>query len=113
LLRPEVRLRPELQAYRAALLEAEPALVRAQALAAEFCRLVRERDHPALAPWLRDARGSGLPEAREFAIVLERDLAAVENALRYQRSNGVTEGHVNRLKLVKRSMYGRIASPDM
>jgi transposase len=111
-LRPEAGLRPELQAYRAALLEAEPALVRAQALTAEFGRLVRERDHPALAPWLRDARGSGLPEAREFAKVLERDLAAVENALRYHWSNGVTEGHVNRLKLVKRSMYGR-ANADL
>jgi len=44
---------------------------------------------------------------REFARVLERDRAAVENALRYEWSNGVTEGHINKLKLIKRSMYGR------
>ena len=99
-------------AYRAAVLEAEPALARAQALTAEFCRLVRERDQPALAPWLRDARASGLPEVREFAKVLERDRAAVENALRYRWSNGVTEGHVNRLKVIKRSMFGR-ANTDL
>jgi transposase len=50
---------------------------------------------------------SALPEMREFAHVLERDRVAVENALRYAWSNGVTEGHINKLKLLKRSMYGR------
>jgi len=35
------------------------------------------------------------------------DRAAVENALRYAWSNGVTEGYINKLKLIKRSMYGR------
>lgn len=112
LVRPEAGLRPELRAYRAAVLEAEPAIARAQGLTIEFCRLVRARDHAALAPWLRDARTSGLPEVREFAMVLERDLAAVENALHYPWSNGITEGHVNRLKLVKRTMYGR-ANADL
>lgn len=101
------RLRPELRAYRAALVEAAPTLVQAQVLTVEFCRLVRERDAAAFPSWLQGARSSGLPEIRGFARVLERDRAAVENALRYEWSNGVTEGHVNKLKLMKRSMYGR------
>jgi transposase len=107
LLRTDDQLSPELQAYRAALLATEPAIVEAQVLTAEFCRLVRERDAAAFTAWLQGAQRSGLPEMREFARVLERDRAAVENALRYAWSNGQTEGQINKLKLLKRSMYGR------
>jgi len=107
LLRAADQLPPDLQAYRTALLAAEPAIAHAQVLTAEFCRLVRERDAAAFPSWLQSAQCSGLPEMREFARVLERDRAAVENALRYEWSNGVTEGHINKLKLIKRSMYGR------
>jgi transposase len=38
---------------------------------------------------------------------MERDRTAVENAIRYEWSNGQTEGQINKLKLLKRSMYGR------
>lgn len=107
LLRSDDGLRPERRAYREALLAAEPMIVEAQTLTAAFCRLVRERDAAAFAPWLRDAQTSGVPEMREFARGLVRDRTAVENALRDAWANGVTEGHVNKLKLVKRSMYGR------
>lgn len=107
LLRADDQLPPELQAYRAALLAAEPAIVEVQALTVEFRRLVRTRDAAAFASWLQDAQRSGSPEMREFARVLERDRAAVENALDYEWSNGVTEGHINKLKLLQRSMYGR------
>jgi transposase len=107
LLRADDQLSPDQQAYRAALLATEPAIVEAQVLTAEFCRLVRERDAAAFTAWLQDAQRSGLPEMREFARVMERDRAAVENALRYEWSNGMTEGHINKLKLLKRSMYGR------
>lgn len=48
-----------------------------------------------------------LDDLRHFAIGLERDYAAVEAALRFAWSNGPTEGHVHRLKLIKRQMYGR------
>ncbi|MDQ6905229.1 MAG: ISL3 family transposase [Chloroflexota bacterium] len=101
------QLSPDQQAYRAALLATEPAIVEAQVLTVEFCRLVRERDAAAFTAWLQGAQRSGLPEMREFARVMERDRAAVENALRYAWSNGQTEGQINKLKLLKRSMYGR------
>jgi transposase len=44
---------------------------------------------------------------RPFALRLRRDEAAVRAGLTSEWSNGPVEGHVNRLKLVKRSMYGR------
>lgn len=42
-----------------------------------------------------------------FAFGLERDIAAIQNAVSLNWSNGLTEGHVNRLKMLKRQMYGR------
>ena len=47
-------------------------------------------------------------ELRNFADVLQRDAAAVKAALTLPWSNGPVEGHINRLKLIKRSGYGRM-----
>ena len=44
---------------------------------------------------------------RSFAAGIRRDYAAVEAALTLEWNNGMVEGHITRLKLVKRSMYGR------
>ncbi len=44
---------------------------------------------------------------KQFAKGIKQDLAAVTNALSLPWSNGQTEGQVNRLKLIKRQMYGR------
>ena len=76
-------------------------------MALGFWRLMRERDQAGLAPWLDEARGSGLAEFREFAAGIERDRAAVEAALRLAVSNGQVEGQITKLKLLKRMTYGR------
>ncbi len=68
---------------------------------------MRQRDHEALAPWLGAASASDLVEFREFAAGIERDRAAVEAALTTPWSSGTTEGQVNRIKMVKRAMFGR------
>ena len=57
--------------------------------------------------WIRDAKESGIHAMRRFASGLKRDLSAVRNALATQWSSGQVEGQVNRLKTLKRSMYGR------
>jgi transposase len=92
---------------RAALLLECPEAGTASALVEEFGRLVRERDHATLNSWLDRAGTSGVPEMREFASGISRDKAAVDSALSYEWSSGQTEGHVNRLKFLKRQMYGR------
>jgi transposase len=46
-------------------------------------------------------------ELRAFGDSLQRDEAAVRAALRLEWSNGQVEGQVNRLKLIKRQMFGR------
>jgi transposase len=73
-------------------------------LANDFARLVRERDADALDPWLNRARAAALGG---FAAGLSQDIDAVRAALSLPWSNGPAEGQVNRLKTIKRSMYGR------
>lgn len=57
--------------------------------------------------WLQNALQSNIPEMIAFAQKLRQDQAAVQVGLTLQWNNGVVEGNVNRLKLIKRSMYGR------
>lgn len=79
----------------------------AQRLAEEFNQMVKKRQADALAGWLDAATKSDLAEFRSFARGLRRDQSAVEASLKYEWSNGQVEGQVNRLKMIKRQMYGR------
>jgi len=56
---------------------------------------------------LHDAQHSTLYGIRRFAQTLTLDLAAVRNAITERWSNGQVEGQINRLKMLKRAMYGR------
>ena len=67
----------------------------------------RTRDATSLIDWLARTDASRLPEVRSFAAGIRRDRGAVEAALTSPWSNGQTEGQVNRLKALKRQMYGR------
>ena len=62
--------------------------------------------------WLIEAGGCGVPTMETFAAGLKKDADATRAALTTPWSNGQTEGQVNRLKLVKRQMYGH-ASFDL
>jgi transposase len=84
-----------------------PRIERAKELAQAFTRIVRERSSNKFNEWLRAAMRSKLKEFESFARGLSEDYKAVKNALRYEWSNGQLEGQVNRLKLIKRMMYGR------
>ena len=76
-------------------------------LGLEFKRMVRERDAAAFSKWLEEAQMSDVRVLKCFALGLRQDLAAVVAALNSQWSNGQTEGQVNRLKFLKRQMFGR------
>ena len=84
-----------------------PQIERAKELVQEFGRIIRKRLSNQLKEWLRSAAQSKLTEFVSFARGLSEDYGAVMNALRYEWSNGQLEGQVNRLKLIKRQMYGR------
>jgi transposase len=90
-----------------AFIRQEPTIEVAYDLAQRFGSMVRRRQPDQLDPWLEAALGSGLPDLRTFAKGLQREYSALEAALVYPYSTGPVEGHINRLKLIKRSMYGR------
>jgi transposase len=81
-----------------------PDLVAARQAISEFQSMIRSKSAAKLSDWLDSARG-GLVSS--FSNGVERDLAAVRNAMVSQWSNGQTEGQITRLKLIKRQMYGR------
>jgi len=77
-----------------------------------FRKMVRHREGEAFGGWLKNALSCGVKDFETFATGFEREQSAVEAALTLPYSNGQTEGQINRLKLIKRSMYGR-ASFDL
>ena len=86
---------------------ADPGVMATLSLAERFAQLVRSQNEPGLDPWLAEATASNLPEFRSFATSLRQDEAAVRAGLSLPWSNGPVEGAVNRLKVIKRSMYGK------
>ena len=57
--------------------------------------------------WIEEAEATGITAISRFVRQLKRDRQAVENAVEYRWSNGPVEGQVNRLKTIKRQMYGQ------
>jgi transposase len=94
--------------FLAQLAEIAPDLAHAGELAACFAALVRnapdKSSGPALDVWVASARGTVLDA---FARGIERDRDAVAAALTEPWSTGPVEGQINRLKMLKRTMYGR------
>lgn len=99
-------------AYAAAVCAQSPTLALAAALAQRFLRMLRERQAEDLDSWLAAAEACTIKELVNFARTLRRDAAAVRAALTTEWSNGQTEGQVNRIKMIKRTMFGR-ASFDL
>ena len=78
-----------------------------QQLVEEFLTLARKLQGSELEVWLERVKATGVREVRQFAHGLERDKAAVVAGLTLPYSTGPVEGHINRLKLLKRQAYGR------
>jgi transposase len=76
-------------------------------LGQDFVQMVKQRQVRRLDPWLARAHKSSSPELRGFASGIKRDYAAVKAALSLPWSQGQVEGHITRLKFLKRQMYGR------
>jgi transposase len=88
------------------------ALTEAIILAEEFVAIIREGQAERFDPWLAQARDSALPAFRNFARKIDSDYDAVRAAVTSPWSTGQVEGQINRLKMIKRQMFGR-ASFDL
>jgi transposase len=105
--RPPGQLDASERAALTALLVQVPELGSGHALVQRFRALLAERDLPGLDGWLADARASGLRSFVSLAAGIEGDRAAVEAAITSPWSTGPVEGHIHKLKLIKRRGYGR------
>jgi transposase len=84
-----------------------PEARRLRRLAPRFRAMRRWRLATRLTVWMHTAASSGFSVLVQFARTLQRDLAAVEEVVTTRWSNGAVEEHINRLKMMKRQMYGR------
>ncbi len=85
----------------------DPQVAEAIDLAQDFTQMVRQRQPAQLDPWLQRATASTLEALQRFATGLHDDYAAVKAGVTLPWSNGPVEGHINRLKMLKRQMFGR------
>ncbi|PJF01960.1 hypothetical protein CUT44_00670 [Streptomyces carminius] len=89
-----------------------PALARTAEHVRAFAELMNNRQGHRLHRWIADVRTDDLPALHTFAGGLGHDLNAVVAGLTLPYSSGVVEGHNNKIKMLKRQMYGR-ASFDL
>jgi transposase len=84
-----------------------PEVKTARELAVSFMEMVRERRVERFDGWIGQVMESRIPELQSFVDSLKQDRPAVVAALTYEWSNGQVEGQINRLKALKRAMFGR------
>jgi transposase len=87
-------------------------LTATRALVREFADMLCHHTGSKLPSWAGQAKGSPVRELRSFAAGLRKDWAAATAGLTLPYSSGAVESHVNRIKMIKRQMYGR-AKPDL
>jgi transposase len=107
LLKEEKDLKEEERAFLEQLNRLSPKIVKVRELGQSFRKMIRERKVNEYEGWVEAATTSQIKEMVGFAEGLNKDREAVRGALQWQWSNGQVEGQVNRLKLIKRQMYGR------
>ncbi|MFD7334898.1 transposase [Streptomyces violascens] len=83
-----------------------PHIAETTRLARDFCLILRRREGHRLREWLRVVFESNATEVRSFAKGLEADFSAVQAGLSTSWSSGAVEGHVNRVKMLKRQHFG-------
>ena len=106
-LRQEAK-RTEAEAHQLAQLrEHQAEIAEAIDLAQDFAHLVRQRQPERLEPWLQRATTSALEAMQRFATGLRDDYEAVKASVTLPWSTSPVEGHINRLKMLKRQMFGR------
>jgi hypothetical protein len=107
LLRHPDKLRPDDAAKLAHVRATCPHLNALAAHITAFAQILTGRHGHRLNAWIAAVDADDQPDLHSFAAGLLRDHDAVLNGLTLPHSSGVVEGHVNRIKMIKRQMYGR------
>lgn len=72
-----------------------------------FREILKSKDESRLENWLSEVKRYNIRELNTFVRAVERDIEAVKNAIKTEFSNGIIEGVINKIKVIKRIMYGR------
>ena len=89
------------------ILELHPQIVTIYDVSRKFKELLFNQKADGLDEWLNQTLSLNIPELNSFINGICRDIGAVRNAIIYKYSNGLAEGTVNKIKVIKRIMYGR------
>ena len=93
--------------HKSYLMDTYPQLRTLKSCIQEFREIFQKKNMPYLYLFIEKYKNSDLKELSRFASGLEKDLSAVENAVASPLSNGFVEGTNSKLKMIKRTMYGR------
>lgn len=107
IMRPQETLNASDAAQLDAVRSAGSEIAQACDLAREFTDMLRQRHGHLLRDWIQKAELGGPDAIGNFADSIRQDLHAVTAGLTLPYSSGIVEGHVNRIKTIKRQMYGR------
>jgi transposase len=69
-----------------------------------FKKIIFSKKPRRLNKWIKDAKKINVKELNSFITLIESDIEAVKNAIKYDYSNGLTEGFNNKTKVIKRIM---------
>ena len=76
-------------------------------LTKDFCNVIFSKKPTKLDEWINVAQKYDIPELQTFINGIKKDITAVKNGIIYSYNNGLAEGSVNKIKVIKRIMYGR------
>jgi transposase len=107
LMRPKEKVTEEEQRALIQMHQLHPEMETVMKLVESFLLMLRHLQGQQLEAWMENVEQSHIRELQNFIQKLRQDQAAVQAGLTLPWSNGVVEGHVNRLKCLKRAMYGR------
>ncbi|MFE2972371.1 ISL3 family transposase [Streptomyces sp. NPDC059340] len=107
IMRPQESLNTSDVAQLDAVRSACPEIAQACDLAREFTDMLHHRRGHLLRDWIQKAERGGPDALGVFADSIRQDLHAITAGLTLPYSSGIVEGHVNRIKTIKRQMYGR------
>ena len=104
---PKEKLTPAQQRQLEQMCQASEDLCSSYELSQGFLGLLRERRAHDLKEWIKAAKSSPVSELKGFAKSVQQDYSAIASACSLPWSQGQVEGQINRLKCLKRQMYGR------
>jgi len=107
IMRDPEKLDPDERCRLRALLDRCPELNALAGHVRAFAEMIGELRGDRLDQWMQKVEADDLPPLHSFVAGLRRDHNAVVAGLTLRWSSGPVEGHVNRLKMLKRQMFGR------